>query len=417
MNSDIHGYQKRLEGALRSVEKSEKISDQDKELITKFSTVLRIQRLNTGRVAKYVWHLKTTAKRLNELNHSERGLSSATKEDIDMFSIWVNESKEYKPRTKRDYSTVLKRFYQWFKAPPEEYDRWRRKHVYPAEVDDLTSNIKLNERFLPSDLLTEQEVNALVHNSPNLMVKAAIALSDEIGPRPGELLNMRVGDIIFQEKRVICRLGHNGGGKTGERNILIIKSVSLLSLWLENHPLKDEPEAPLWVCLSNNYHSDSWTYNAFRQMLLRLKEELGIKKPLSPYLFRHTAATRDACLGFNEPMLCKKYGWVQGSKMPGTYLHLANNDLYAMIAEKYGGKEGVQEKPKPQTISCSRCHQQNHPGQHFCGSCGEPLQEQEISQRSIELEQQRQKENEKIQEFERQLTELQEKLNLVLGSG
>jgi len=45
MSSDIHDYQKRLEGALRSVERSEKISDQDKELITKFNTVLRIQRI------------------------------------------------------------------------------------------------------------------------------------------------------------------------------------------------------------------------------------------------------------------------------------------------------------------------------------------------------------------------------------
>jgi hypothetical protein len=67
MSSDIHNYQTRLEHALRSVERSEKVSHQNKELIAKFSTVLRIQRLNTGRVAKYVWHLNTSAQRLNEL--------------------------------------------------------------------------------------------------------------------------------------------------------------------------------------------------------------------------------------------------------------------------------------------------------------------------------------------------------------
>lgn len=64
----------------------------------------------------------------------------------------------YTAHTRLDFITTFKRFYQWLKAPPEEYAKWRRRHRYPDEVDDLTSNIKLNERFLPSDSSTEESM-------------------------------------------------------------------------------------------------------------------------------------------------------------------------------------------------------------------------------------------------------------------
>jgi uncharacterized membrane protein YccC len=76
---------------------SEKISAQVRQLIEKFSTVLRIQRLNTGKVAKYVWHLKTTAERLKELNRSDGGLSNATKDDLeDVISSGSHSSNHAK---------------------------------------------------------------------------------------------------------------------------------------------------------------------------------------------------------------------------------------------------------------------------------------------------------------------------------
>jgi hypothetical protein len=74
---------------------SEKISAQDRQLIEKFSTVLRIQRLNTGKVAKYVWHLKTTAERLKEQNRSDGGLSSATKDGLEDVISSGNHSSNH----------------------------------------------------------------------------------------------------------------------------------------------------------------------------------------------------------------------------------------------------------------------------------------------------------------------------------
>ena len=414
MSADIHQYAKKLEQNLSRLRRSDRVTEKDKQLIERFSTVLRTQRLSVGRAQKYVNHLTVLARKLSDLTHqSGRGFDKALKEDIDLLNIWINEESGYTGNTKHDCIIVLKRYFQWLRAPPEEYQRWRKKHVYPPEVDDLVSSIKINERFLPSDLLTESEVNSLIDVCPWIMVMAAISLDDEVGARPGEFLGMKIKDIIFDEgKRIVCRLGHQGG-KTGERLILIIKSVSYVSRWLDAHPMKENPDAPLWIGFSNTNKHEPWSYHAFRKMLAELAERAKIRKKISPYLFRHSAATRDARLGFTEAQLCMKYGWTLGSKMPRVYLHMANTDLYSKILEAYGGEEA--EKPKPQTVKCSRCHAHNHTSQRFCGNCGEPLSPLDLSKMSIIYEEQKLQTKSEISELKETVTALEQRLLKMSG--
>ncbi|MDE1863041.1 MAG: tyrosine-type recombinase/integrase [Thaumarchaeota archaeon] len=409
---DIHGYSKRLDDALGRVRRSQSLCDDDKHLLERFSVVLRVQKISTGRVEKYVNHLKKISEMLGEITQSKRGLGAATKEDIELVSVRINESERYKPHTKSDYMTVIKRFYQWLKAPPDEYNSWRRKHKYPPEVDEINSCIKMNQRFLPSDLLTDDEAGAMLQAAAWIMVKGAVALSNEVGPRPGEFLNMKVGDIIFRDDGVICRLAHNGGGKTGERLILVIKSVQHVTSWLNAHPFKDDPEAPLWIGFSSTNRYEQWSYKAYQKMFAELGKKAGIRRRVTPYLFRHTAATRDARLGFTEVQLCLKYGWVVGSKMPRIYLHMSNTDLWGKIEEAYGGRPP--RKPEPQTLTCSRCQRANTIGQKFCGWCGSPLLEQDISRISVEIEEKKREENLKILELEGQLAQMQGTIALLL---
>ncbi len=277
----------------------------------------------------------------------------------------------------------------------------------------MNSGIKLSRRFYPSDLLTEEEVNSMIQAAGWIMVKGAIALVDEVGPRPGEFLNMKVKDIMFAEEKVICRLAHEGRGKTGERLILIIKSVPLVTAWLNAHPFRSDPEAPLWIGFSSTNRYEQWSYAAFKKILRELGKRAEVRKKVMPYLFRHTAATRDARLAFTEAQLCMKYGWVLGSKMPRVYLHMSNADLYGKIEEAYGGVPA--KPPEPQTLTCARCKRANHRSQRLCGWCGSPLREEDMAKQSVELEEKAQKDNSKIQELQEQLSEMQEKLSLLLG--
>jgi|GEM_PF-5679398 hypothetical protein len=46
--------------------------------------------------------------------------------------------------------------------------------------------MKLNERAILSDLLSEEDVSGIMSKAESPMVKAYISLSDEVGPRVGE---------------------------------------------------------------------------------------------------------------------------------------------------------------------------------------------------------------------------------------
>lgn len=130
VRTDIHRYAVRLEVALRGLEKAS-IPVEDKLSIREFSEVLRSEGLNLGRVAKYVYHMKTVAQKLSE---SGTTLNGADPSSLKGFMRWVNESGVYRPYTKRDFIVVMKRFYQWLRAPPNEYSSWRKNEL--AEVQE-----------------------------------------------------------------------------------------------------------------------------------------------------------------------------------------------------------------------------------------------------------------------------------------
>jgi integrase len=390
---DIHDYATRVRLAIENIMRSE-MSEQDKQSVIRFGDILKSQGISLGRVAKYLNHLKVLSCRLVELRG--KGLLEANYNDVQGLASCLNASS-YTPHTKRDFIITMKRFYQWARAPEVEYPKWRRRHTYPPEVEDLSTALKLSDRRLPSDLLFEEDIRTLISNADHPMVRAYLAFSDEVGPRIGEALNMRVKDVIHDGTDVICRLR----GKTGERAIYLVKSVSMLSQWLDLHPFSGEPDAPLWINLSNNNARERWTYSASLKMLRSLAKKACLKKRIYAHLFRHSAASRDARSGFTEAQLCLKYGWVMGSRMPRVYLHLAGTDLKQKIMEVYGGKEV--ERPKPQTVKCPRCSAPNHPSQNYCFTCGSPL---EPAAKTVELE-----------EMKKELGEIKETLKALLSRG
>ena len=370
VKDDIYDSKRRVETMLNSLATLEK--KEDVELIKAFVKVIEAQGLSKTRVNKYLIHLKLVSR------HLKVTFKEAKKKDIEEFFTWLN-SQNYSPQTVQGVIVVLKRLYQWLRAKPEEYEEWRRNHTYPPEVSWLKETHKLNEMETKTTL-TEDEVKALIQASNDPMLRAFISLEDEIGARPSEILNLRIGDIVKDGNDVIVNIRQ---GKTGYRSIPIIKSVSLLFQWLEIHPLKDA-NAPLWLSRSNRNRFQKWSYLACNKTIKDLAQKAGIKKDVSIYTFRHTSATRDAKLGFTEAQLCLKYGWKIGSRVPAVYLHLSAKDLREVVRNIYGGKP--LEPPKPQTIECPKCHALNHPSQYYCSNCGAPLNPQDIAQKSVSIE-------------------------------
>jgi hypothetical protein len=83
------------------------------------------------------------------------------------------------------------------------------------------------------------------------------------------------------------------------------------------------------------------------------------------------------------------FGWVQGSAMPSTYVHLSGRDIDKAVLRAQGVEFEDEEKHKTQVQKCPRCQRINTPQSVFCVNCGAALNIQavkEIEQEKTTLE-------------------------------
>jgi integrase len=364
---DVHGYAKRVEYALRDLER-EGFPEEDKRLVREFAEHLRARNLNLGRIAKYIFGLIVLRR---QMKCSFRDLD---RKEIERLVAWINSS-DYTPQTKMGMKGILKRFYKWLK-----YGSTDKDVPYPPEVAWIKENVKKHERRKP-EILTEDEVRCMIEAASCIRDKAFIAVAYEAGFRIGEMLNIRLGDVAFDEYGARIRVH----GKTGERIVRLITSAPLLAKYLEDHPKRDDPEWPLWIHYGVRNRHGPLSYTAVRKMLKGVAKRAGIRKRIYPHMFRHSAATRDAKF-LTEAELKVKYGWDMASRMAAVYVHLAGKDIDDKLLAVYSGRKLEPPKPEFRPIICPKCGEKNTPGQRYCGKCGTPLNPEEIAKAGIEYE-------------------------------
>jgi len=101
--------------SLATLEKKE-----DVELIKSFVKVIEAQGLSKARVVLYISALKLVSRHLK--------VTFTKVKDIEEFFTWLNSS--YSSQTVQGDIIVLRRFYKWLRAKPEEYEELRRNHTY-----------------------------------------------------------------------------------------------------------------------------------------------------------------------------------------------------------------------------------------------------------------------------------------------
>jgi integrase/recombinase XerD len=368
--NDVHHYEKKLKWELKRL-KEASFSRQDRVLLAKYAEFLEARGLNKGRIAKAVYQLRTLRIEL------KRDFNKVDKKTIEKLVIWINNRTGYTAWTKADARGWLKRFYRWLKLGTSEGE-------YPDEVSWIKTHVKLNETTQP-DVLNGDEVEAMISKSDKPRDKAFIAVAFDGGFRIGEMLNIRLGDVNFDENGARVRVN----GKTGPRVVRLVTAAPLLSNWVDQHPVgrARDPNAPLWISLATNYQAQERVleYHSAVKIIKKAAIRAGVKKRIYPHLFRHSSATRDAKY-LTEAELRIKFGWGRDSDMPSTYVHLAGKDVDEKLIRVYTGKPINPAHPEFSPILCSRCNEKNTPGMHFCGKCGTPLNQLELAQSSLEME-------------------------------
>ncbi len=192
----------------------------------------------------------------------------------------------------------------------------------------------------------------------------------ESGCRIGEILSLRIKHVQSVEHGMSL----NVNGKTGNRRVLIISSAPALANWLNLHPFKDDPEAPLWVSVGSKNHAKQVMYHCLNARLRKIAKRAEIKKKVNPHMFRHSRATDLANL-LTEAQMKKYFGWTNDSKMASVYVHLSGRDVDEAILRIHG-KLDENEKLKHEQLKtqiCPICQYENAPEVDFCLRCRRPL--------------------------------------------
>ena len=291
----------------------------------------------------------------------KKDFSKATKTDLIRLVTEI-DSKNYSEYTRYDFKVVLKMFYKWLLGKDEDF---------PKVIKWLKPKLGNKAHKLPEELLTVEEAQKLANSTTNARDKALILALYESGCRIGELLYLKLKNVQFDNYGVVLIVN----GKTGSRRVRIIASAQVLGQWLQEHPDKDNPDAPLWPARLARYQPVPCSYPSILAMLKRVSKASGIRKRIYPHLFRHSRATSLASK-LTEAQMKEYFGWTQGSEMAATYVHLSGRDVDSTLLQMYSMKDKpIEKEPKLDLKICSRCKERNSPTQSFCGKCGNPFDE------------------------------------------
>lgn len=291
-----------------------------------------------------------------------KSFDSATKDDI-VALVAKFELMDLSEWTKRDYKVVLKHFFKWLRnsedvMPPEV--RWIRKLHSP----------KSRKPIMPKDLLTNEEKLAMIKAALNPRDRALIEVFSESGRRLGEILTLHIRDVEFDEMGAKLLVN----GKIGEDFARIISSAPSLAIWLDNHPLRDDPDAPVWIGFGRTNHLRQLSHSAARAILRNLANRAGIEgKRIHFYLFRYTRIDETQGV-LTESQQCMMFGWRFGSRMPGTYFRRYGKHIDDAQAIMNGITPPKKESIRMLTTKeCVRCKSENSPVAKFCNRCGNVL--------------------------------------------
>ena len=351
MIGEIYDMNKRLRSVINRIKKSSEINEHNKQLLLKFNFDLLASGKSIARAVFYANRLYNVARWVKD-----EKLDEMSENEIKDLIVKILQKDEYSKRTKIDYSTAIKGFYVWLDGDARRVS-WIRTSLP-------------NGKKLPEELLTKKDIESLIDSAIHVRDKALIMVLYEGGLRISELLNLKLKNVEFDRYGAIL-IVH---GKTGWRRIRLIAAVPYLSNWIMHHPLKNNPESPLWVGIGSRNYGKPLKYDAVRMLLRKIAKRAGLKKRVNPHIFRHSRATELAKY-LTEAQLREFFGWTKDSEMPAIYVHLSGRDTDRAILRIYGKltDEELREEEPIKPKKCIFCGTENPSEAEFCVKCGRPL--------------------------------------------
>ncbi len=259
------------------------------------------------------------------------------------------------------YLTRLKAFYSWLRPGDNPLAWWK-------------SSPRARRRNLRDEVLSPEEVEALVRAARSPRAKAAIAVLYEGALRVGELCSLRMRDLERTGYGYKIRVS----GKTGERTVPLVNSAPYLREWLLVHPDPGNPDAPLFARVGRGGRVEGMSEGGVAAVVRYAARKAGLGRRVHPHTLRHTRLTHLATR-LTEQELKVFAGWTPDSKMASVYVHLSGRDAERAILKAYGMEVPEREDRRRvealKPLTCPECGYVNPREAEFCLRCGYPLTE------------------------------------------
>lgn len=303
----------------------------------------------------------------------QKPLDKAAREDVAAFLQEASRTRN--PMGMLILKSMVKNIYTLLTDPEGEN--------VPETVSWIKTKLPKCATKLPKELVRPDEIKSMAQACVHPRDRAVIMVLYDSACRVSELCGLRVGDVEFDQY---------GGrisvtGKTGSRIVRLINSIPDLQLWLNHHPRRDEPNAPLFVDIEHGDGRKALMQDGVTRLLHRAAKWAGVRKRVYPHGFRHARLTELAKI-LSESELKIFAGWTASSDMARVYIHLSGQDVDRKLLEKSGLLQQEEAHPDSflQTKTCARCKAKNSASMEYCAQCLAPIDADKSLQIRLEEE-------------------------------
>jgi site-specific recombinase XerD len=273
----------------------------------------------------------------------------------------------FKQNTKHDWIRVLRQFLLWMIE--NEYSDLPEKKVRRIKIPSVDHMTKK-----ASDLLSPEEVKAILSACRKSVDRAMIGMLYEGGFRIVEIASMKWGDLRFDSSGIVVNVNF----KTGKpRYVRIIMAREYVAQWRADYPGVPEGEALVFInTLKRPLNNVTVIAN-----IDRICKRAGIPRHVTPHIFRHSRITHLINEGVSESVI-KMIMWGSvHTNMFKAYAHLTGENIDDELKRLYHIDEGSEKKrfPRVEPQICPHCNSIMPPVSKYCSFCGQSLDLSQIA--------------------------------------
>lgn len=368
---DFQNFEGQFRSELEAID-SEAIAPADQETIERWVRDAH-SGLATSSITEYLRRVRLTAERL------DTRLVDATKDDINAILFAYGHEDQYgrggggmSEHSLRNYRKALRVFFKWLNGEGS----W---------ADDLDVGAPPANRISPDEMLTQDDIAALVDAATKARDIAMIEFFADTGARTSMAGSLRVGDVDLDTERPHYEPNPEATGlkDAPQHNYPLIDAVAPLRAYLRySHPQPDNGDVALFhtfvgadsdpADLPDN--KTAMTSEHMRRRLRKIAATAGVEKPVNPHNFRHSAVSRMYREGFTKQQIQHRVGWTLDTSMWSRYVHLTSEELNDAIYQETGQAEPADEHTTERR-NCGNCRETLAPHHEYCPRCGAPASE------------------------------------------